>query len=292
MSLIATVIRKIGRYYVKPFAVVGASTPILGRLNPILEIITGRLAPLGDILYERERIEGIRCERTTPTDHTDLTIIYFHGGGFQFGSPKGHRNLTTRLALDTRAQIISVDYTLGAYGPAEREAERVVKSILDTPGRYMVAGDSAGGNLAFHIGHLYGHKLEAVIGISPWVDLTKQTKGDRDPLISAIAINAAARRYLQGAHPKYASKYDCSDSMLTETTTILHYCDDEILARGIDKLVDNLVYAGKIPKIRSYKGLFHVFQILGGIIPEADDAVRDLANDIKSVYNGNSTETI
>ena len=278
-------IRKVARCYVKPFAVVGVSTPILSRLNPILERITVSLAPEGEVHYQNETIEGVRCERTIPSEHSDLTIIYFHGGGFQFGSPKGHRNITTRLALKTKAQIVSVDYTLGGYGPAEREASKVCKSMVAAGGRFMVAGDSAGGNLALHCAHLYGDKLEAVVCISPWVDLRKHSPVKGDPLISAVALNAASYRYLGSTDPIKASQYDCKDSKILETQLICHYCEDEILGIGIRKLIKNMEVEGKSPVVREYKNLFHVFQILGGIIPEANQAMNNLAEDILSSDN-------
>lgn len=286
MSILASVIRKVGRLYVKPFAVLGVDSSILARLNPLLERLAVRLAPSGDLQYTDEHIAGVRCERTTPTGHNDLTIIYYHGGGFQFGSPKGHRNITSRLALKTKAQILSVEYTLGEFGPAEFEAALVCSQIVKTHGRYMVAGDSAGGNLALHCGHLYGDKLEAVVCISPWVDLRKHTRckhgAYKDPIISTMAINAAADRYLGAIDPLTASKFNC-DTEILDTQVICHYCDDEILSRGIRLLIRNLEAEGKSPIVREYSNLFHVFHILAGILPEANQAIDDLVTDINSL---------
>ena len=285
MSLLACSIRNIGRHIVKPFAVVGAGTPILSRLNPILSIITARLAPVGSVLYEQIYIEGVKCERTTPASPTNTVIVYFHGGGFFFGSPKGHRPITTRLALQTRATVISVDYTLGTYGPAEIEAEKVVRKVLEDNSSVVIAGDSAGGNLAVHCGHIFGGQVKAVAAISPWLDLRRQKLTFKDPIISTSAINTAARQYLKTTPPIRACKYRCKGTNLHNTKVILHYCDDEILAKGIRMLVSNLQDKAARPIVREYKGLFHVFQILGGILPEANKAMRDLSADILNAIN-------
>ncbi len=45
-------------------------------------------------------------------------------------------------------------------------------------------------------------------------------------------------------------------------------------------LVINLQAKAARPIVREYKGLFHVFQILGGILPEANKAMLDLSADI------------
>jgi acetyl esterase/lipase len=39
-------------------------------------------------------------------------IIYYHGGGFLFGSPRSHRAVTTQLAQMTAEPVLSIDYRL------------------------------------------------------------------------------------------------------------------------------------------------------------------------------------
>lgn len=85
-------------------------------------------------------------------------VIYFHGGGFVFGSPDTHALVTAALAARIPAAIVSVDYRLApehrfptAFDDCYAVLDRVVAAAADhgiDPRRIAVAGDSAGANLA------------------------------------------------------------------------------------------------------------------------------------------------
>jgi acetyl esterase len=85
-------------------------------------------------------------------------VIYFHGGGFVFGSPDTHALVTAALAARIPAAVVSVDYRLApehrfpaafddCYAALDRVAEAAGEYGID-PRRIAVAGDSAGANLA------------------------------------------------------------------------------------------------------------------------------------------------
>ena len=82
----------------------------------------------------------------------DATIVYFHGGGFVIGSIQTHDGICRRLAVDSNNRVISVEYRLAPEHPfpAMHEdcfaATEWAASSYD--GQLLVAGDSAGGNLA------------------------------------------------------------------------------------------------------------------------------------------------
>ena len=180
---------RMGSRLVKPIASILTSTTLLKKVNgPLTGLLATLLVPPKDINIKKEEIENVTCEIASPFNSTkkDIRLVYFHGGGFHFGSPRGHRNLTSRLAIGLGAKVYSVKYTLGSHGPAEEEAEIVVKTLLNRypKATWLVAGDSAGGNLSIHVGHVFGDKFKAVIGISPWVDLGHQKEYNSDPLIS------------------------------------------------------------------------------------------------------------
>lgn len=85
-------------------------------------------------------------------------MVFFHGGGFVLGSVASHENVARQLARRTGTVVISVDYRLApehpypaavedAYAAVEWAAEHAA-AFQGDPARLMVAGDSAGGNLA------------------------------------------------------------------------------------------------------------------------------------------------
>lgn len=85
-------------------------------------------------------------------------LVYFHGGGWVIGSIETHDNTCRKLAATTGYPVVSVDYRLApehpfpagledCYAALEWAAEAAPELDAD-PNRLVVAGDSAGGNLA------------------------------------------------------------------------------------------------------------------------------------------------
>lgn len=86
-------------------------------------------------------------------------IVFFHGGGFVFGSLDSHYDGFCRaLSGEAQAAVLSVDYRLAPEHPfpaatddclaATRWAAAQATALGADPARLFVAGGSAGGNLA------------------------------------------------------------------------------------------------------------------------------------------------
>jgi acetyl esterase len=85
-------------------------------------------------------------------------VVYFHGGGWVICDLDSHDQSVRRLALDTGAIIVSVDYRLAPEHRFPAAADDCYAATVWTaehagelggdPSRIAVAGDSAGGNLA------------------------------------------------------------------------------------------------------------------------------------------------
>jgi acetyl esterase len=85
-------------------------------------------------------------------------LVWFHGGGFVFGSIASHDAVCRALASLSRAVVVSVDYRLAPEYPFPAGAEDAVaatRAVLARaadfgidPRAVAVGGDSAGGNLS------------------------------------------------------------------------------------------------------------------------------------------------
>ena len=102
----------------------------------------------------RSRANGCRPRASTP----GRAILYFHGGGFVAGSPETHRALVGRLAEASEAEAFAVALPAGAgmLFPARgarrhRRLSRAAGSGRSTPASVVLAGDGAGGGLAFAV---------------------------------------------------------------------------------------------------------------------------------------------
>jgi acetyl esterase len=125
-----------------------APRPELDELDHVVDLIVdGRHGPV-----------PIRAYATTSSP-TDLPIMLFmHGGGWVLSSIDGHDHLARRLARETGALVVSVDYRLApehAFPVPHDDCWDVLTFLLEhaeylggDAAKFVVCGDSAGGNLA------------------------------------------------------------------------------------------------------------------------------------------------
>jgi acetyl esterase len=151
-------------------------------------------------------------------------LVFFHGGGFVFGSLDSHYDgLCRAICGEARAVVLSVDYRLAPEHPfpaatedcamATRHAAAQATAWGADPARLVVAGGSAGGNLAavtaLRLRDEGGPKLAGQLLIYPVVDLPAPTPSYRD-FAEGHHLTAADMRWFweqyladpaDGAHP-------------------------------------------------------------------------------------------
>ncbi len=104
-----------------------------------------------------ERTVRLYDPRESPETAAPL-IVYCHGGGWVVGSLDSHDGVCRTLAAETGTPVASVDYRLAPEHPfpagledcyaAVSWASEQAAELQTDPDRLVVAGDSAGGNLA------------------------------------------------------------------------------------------------------------------------------------------------
>ena len=104
-------------------------------------------------------------------------ILHMHGGGFIALSSRSMQSYTRQWARSLKVPIFSVDYRMPSDHPfpsAPEDCLRVYQFLVNhvhkymniRPKRIILAGDSAGGNLAFSLmGLILKNKLPPPIGI-------------------------------------------------------------------------------------------------------------------------------
>lgn len=132
--------------------------------------------------------------------------------GYVLGSPQTTRSILRGLNEATNTAVVALDYRLAPENPfpaAVEDTTTVYSALVESYGPQVVlTGDSAGGGLALATAiHLRDQALPApaaVVGLSPWLDLSMSggTRELDDPQISAEGLRAMAAAYLQGADPQ------------------------------------------------------------------------------------------
>lgn len=133
----------------------------------------------------------------TPQSDPRRLVIYYHAGGFVFGSLDSHRSLCSYLAQFSGACVLNVGYRLAPEHPAPAAHEDALAAYqwaLDggyAPSAIALAGDSAGGNLALSTAARardQGLPLPAaVVALSPALDLAGEGQSHHtvdDPFIT------------------------------------------------------------------------------------------------------------
>ncbi|NRP70399.1 Carboxylesterase NlhH [Ensifer psoraleae] len=159
-------------------------------------------SPAG-LTRQDERLAGrIPVRRYRPAEvATESRIFYIHGGGFVVGSLDSHDAICAELAHGARAELVSVDYRLApehVWPAAFDDCYDVLRSLLAGGRPLVVAGDSAGGNLA--AGVVLKARAEGLSGIVGQVLIYPALGGD---LVSGSYVEMAEAPGLATADVAY-----------------------------------------------------------------------------------------
>ena len=240
-----------------------------------------------------EWVRGPRALGASAHGDERAVVLYLHGGGYVFGSPRTHRNLVSRISHVTGLPVLAPDYRLPPVAtlPAPIEdALAAYRHLLDeghTPQRIVVAGDSAGGHLALTLAL---HAAEAglplpaaLVLLSPWTDLTMSgasfaRNADVDPFLPGIALHRAARVALNGADPadwRSSPLFAPEELYKALPPTLLQAGSTEVLLDDATRTAQRLAEAGVPTELQVYERQPHVVPMWAGT-PEARAALREI----------------
>lgn len=230
------------------------------------------------VQYQPVEVEEMSCEwvRVERAHMKKYVILYCHGGGYSTGSTVYARTLTTKLAESTSMDVFCFNYRLAPEHPYPAATQDAMKAwnylmYLGYGARdVIVAGDSAGGNLALSL--VLRLKQEerllprGLVLLSPWTDLTAsgkshQSRAEVDPVLD--------QEYLQRMTDNYAEGQDLKDPFISPLfgdfmgfpPTYIQVGDNEMLLSDSTLLHKKLVKANVSVKLDVYKGMWHVFQM-------------------------------
>ncbi|MFL9856802.1 alpha/beta hydrolase [Paraburkholderia madseniana] len=237
------------------------------------------------------------------TSGSGQIVLYCHGGGYYFCSPRTHRSLVFDLATRANAPIFSLDYRLAPehrFPAALDDATAAYRQLVadgTPPESIVIAGDSAGGGLALATVVALrdaGDPLPAgCLLFSPWTDLaaagaTIRTNDGLDPMFSGPAIARAAQVYLGDtpathpyASPVYADLNGLPPLFIMAGST-------EVLLDDSQRVADKARAAGVDCELEVWKKMPHVWPLFTPFIPEGGRALDRAAAFVRRVTSATS----
>ncbi|MBY5934844.1 alpha/beta hydrolase [Tateyamaria omphalii] len=251
-------------------------------------------APLS-MRSEWARLAGADVLWTRPrARQSDLTILYFHGGGYVFGSPRTHEAMVAALASRAGAQAVLPSYPLAPEHPfpaALEHARAVYEACRAESGSLIIGGDSAGGGLTLALlGSLIAEGAplpEAVFGLSPLTDLTFSGDSFHDNARADVALPAErademARMYLGGSDPTDPRASPLFVDFTGAPPVWITAGDTEILRDDSRRVARKMGEQGVDVTYVEERDLPHVWPIFHNTLPEARATLNALAAWIKA----------
>jgi epsilon-lactone hydrolase len=257
---------------------------------------------------DKFNIDGIPMELLrVDADYNDHIILQLHGGSYLMGFADIYRRLALRYVKISRgASVLSVDYRIAPeykYPAALDDAFAAWNWLLShnyQAKNILVTGDSAGGNLALalviKLRESGGEMPRGLILMSPWADMTGSGESrafnyERDPMFGKSAGDERADHIREAGNP-YAGDSDLKDPHLSPIYAefdqfppmLIQAGDWEILLSDSRTIVKKAREAGVDVTLTEYPGMFHVFQMFCGLLPESRCAWREVENFVQKCF--------
>ena len=263
----------------------------------IYDRFMGQFPPPADLKIQPVNTGGVPAEWVIPPGATaGRTILYFHGGGYVVGGPKGYREMVSHIARAAQAQALVLDYRLAPEHPhpaAVEDAVAAYRWLLESgvkPRRTVLAGDSAGGGLT--VATLValrarGNPLPAAgVCLSPWVDMeitgkSMDTNADADPLVKRDVVANMATAYLQGQDPRTPLASPLHAQLEGVSPLLIQVGTAETLLDDATRLAERARSAGVDVTLESWPDMIHVWQWFGSFLPEARQAIDRIGEFIR-----------
>ena len=263
---------------------------LAGTPEPLFEVVNRFIAgPTADL--------PIRIYR--PSKVTERTIVYFHGGGWVLNFLDIYDASLARLANQSGATIISVNYQKAPEHPFPIPFDDCYATLLwvlqngaelniDTS-KLGVAGDSAGANLAAAVAlKARDNAIDIAFQllIYPCNDRDFDTESYRTNAsgygLSTQAMQWFWQQYLQGdAHNQnpYAIPMRAENFSNLAPAIVITAEYDPLLSDG-EKYVELLARDGVATSYKRYEGMIHGFFTNMAVTPAAKEAIDFSASEI------------
>lgn len=292
-AAVHTVSKLVARPVLRYFPVTGP----VSRVLPMLDRGAAALPRLSHTVHKPIEARTWRGELVTPIDGTTTrgVVLYLHGGAFLLCGLGTHRRIVERLAQRTGMAVLAVDYRQLPHGLLQDSVDDCVDAFgwLTRNGHrasdIVIAGDSAGGHLAFatalRLRDEGRGRPAGIVALSPWLDFDHRTKvrhhnAIRDAYIPARRLKRVCRMVV-GGHPELHHSPVNAD--LSGLPPVLMMCaESEVLRLDAEMMIERLIDAGVPSTLQIWEGQVHAFPVLADLTPETRAAVSEIVRFVEA----------
>jgi monoterpene epsilon-lactone hydrolase len=221
-----------------------------------------------------------------PTHRPAVIVLYLHGGGYLFGSPKTHRQVLIAMAKAFQAPAYGLDYRLAPEHPFPSAVEDSAKAYHRLLSRHpdadiVLAGDSAGAGLAIATAVVVrdaGLRMpKAIVAFSPYADLavtgaSVESNARSCAMFTPRGVREAAALYLAGADARDPRASPLYADLTGLPPMLLFVSRHEILRDDTLRLAERASAAGVKVELIVRDRLPHVWPVFVTLLPEAREA--------------------
>lgn len=269
----------------------------LAALLPVAEGTMWRTVPLNDCKSEWLQAKGVADIH----GGNPKAILYFHGGAFITCGLNTHRRLVSRISLAADQPVLNVGYRqLPGHPLALSIADGLAgfRWLLDQGYRcedITVAGDSAGGYLAFSVVRAVLdaglNRPAGIVAISPLLDFDNTHKSthrnaDRCQTFPLRAVGRLAKLIegmdvRSGIHGQRVCPVNMPLSDMPPT--LIQVGSHEILMADAELMANRLVRAGVPCDLQVWDRQVHVFHVAASWVPEARLAIEEIGSFLRNL---------
>ncbi|MEM9587499.1 MAG: alpha/beta hydrolase [Planctomycetota bacterium] len=241
-----------------------------------------------------------------PSESQDLpVVVYFHGGGWVLGDLETHDPLCRRLAKESGCAVLSVDYRRppeapfpiplsDCYDVTSAVAESADELGLDAS-RLIVAGDSAGGNLAAAValraklnrGPEIMHQVLIYPVVSPATETDSYQRYAEGHGLTRGAMQWFWTQYLPDRGADEVGEADLLSADLSGLPPVhLFAAEYDVLIDEGAALAGRLRESGVAVTYQLYAGHLHGFIHFAGLFDDGLKATSDIAAAIRGIVSG------
>ena len=228
-------------------------------------------------------------------------MLYFHGGAFLSCGLNTHRRLVARISAASRRPVLNVGYRQLPIAPVAQSVQDGVDAFMwllengYRPEDITIAGDSAGGYLAFSVARAVMDsglgRPAGIVALSPLLDLDPAPKAehrnaDRCQAFPhrAVARLSDAIAHIDIKHGVHGQRTCPVDMPLHDMPpTLIHVGSREILLHDAELMANRLVAAGVPCEMHVWDRQVHVFQAAASWVPEARTAIDEIGSFVRQL---------